>query len=73
MTSSTRRRSWRIIPSTFVEHHVERLAREENRSLSNMCETLLRTVIHQKLQSEARGTEHTNLIAAIRGQTELRP
>jgi hypothetical protein len=66
MTSNTRRRSWRIIPSTFVEHHVERMARVENRSLSNMCETLLRAAIHQKLRS----TEHTDLVAAIRGQAE---
>ena len=38
----TNKRSWRHIPSPYVEHHVERTAREENRSISNMCETLLR-------------------------------
>jgi hypothetical protein len=68
MTSNTRRRSWRIIPSTFVEHHVQRMALVENRSLSNMCETLLRAAIHQKLQAEAHRTEHASLVAAIRGE-----
>jgi hypothetical protein len=64
----TRRRSWRIIPSTFTEHHVERMAREENRSLSNMCETLLRQSISLRLQAQARSTEHDALVRTIRGE-----
>jgi hypothetical protein len=48
---TTSRRSWRIIPSQFVEHHVEKLAREENRSLANMCEMLLRQSISLRLQT----------------------
>jgi hypothetical protein len=28
------RRNWRIMPSQFVEHHTEKIAKEENRSIA---------------------------------------
>jgi hypothetical protein len=69
----TNKRSWRLIPSPYVERHVERMAREENRSLSNMCETLLRAAIHQKLQAQAYSAERDALVSAIRGTDQRRP
>jgi hypothetical protein len=38
---TTPRRNWRVTPSEFVARHVERMAREENRSIANMCEMIL--------------------------------
>jgi hypothetical protein len=61
------KRSWRVIPNRFVEHHVTRLARDEGRSLSNMCARLLSEALHARLRIEARRTDHDDLVAAIRG------
>jgi hypothetical protein len=58
-------RSWRLNPSPFVEHHVERLAREENRSLSNMMERLITEAINHRRQAEAMRPEISRLAAVI--------
>jgi hypothetical protein len=69
---TTSNRNWRIKPSEFTAHHVERLAREENRSLSNMMEMLLRQSISARLQAQARSNEQANLVSVIRGQEPTR-
>jgi hypothetical protein len=67
MPSTTKRPSWRVIPDTFLQHHVTRLARDEGRSLANMCARLMNESIRARLRIEARKTDHDGLVAAIRG------
>jgi hypothetical protein len=43
---------WRIIPSPFVAHHVERWAAEEVRSRSNMLHKLLTEAVNAKQEPE---------------------
>jgi hypothetical protein len=65
---TTSRRNCRIKPSEFVEHHVERLAREENRALANMMEMLLREAIRGRLHAQTRSAEQEALVRTIRGE-----
>jgi hypothetical protein len=63
------RRNWRVTPSEFVAHHVERLAREENRSIANMLEMLLRQSVNTRLQAHR---ADQSLVATIRGGEALK-
>jgi len=71
--TSTKRASWRVIPDTFLQHHVTRLARDEGRSLANMCAWLMNEALHARLRVEARKNNHDDLVAAIRGNAEPTP
>jgi CopG-like RHH_1 or ribbon-helix-helix domain, RHH_5 len=66
------KRYWRINPTPFVEQNVERMAREESRSLSNMMDVLLKQAIHARVarefQEQQRSTEHDALVRTIRGE-----
>ncbi len=64
------KRSWRLNPSAFIEHHVERLAREESRSLSNMMERLLTEAINHRRQAEAMRPEINRLASVIAGTSD---
>ena len=65
---------WRVCADEWTDSEVEKLARRENRSLSNMvvtlCKRQLEAMRAEKLQAEARSTEHAALVSAIRGQAE---
>jgi hypothetical protein len=66
------KRYWRINPTPFVEQHVERMAKEESRSLSNMMDVLLKQAIHARVAREykdqQRSDDTARLISAIRGE-----
>ncbi len=57
-------RHWRIKPDDYVGHHVERIAREENRTLANTLERLLREAISARRSVDRRAA---TLAAIVRG------
>jgi hypothetical protein len=58
------RRSWRIVPSSYLESQIETLARRENRSLSNMLARLLSEALEHR---RAASNEISTLVQMIRG------
>ena len=54
---------WRIRPTPYVEHHVQQIARNEGRSLSNALHKLLTEAINFRHQTDQRLTE---IVDAIR-------
>lgn len=57
-------RHWRIKPDDYIGFHVEQIAREENRTLANTLEKLLREAIDQRRSVDRRAA---TLGAIIRG------
>jgi hypothetical protein len=57
---------WRICVDEWTDSEVEKLARRENRSLSNMVVTLCK----RQLEAMRGQREHADLVATIRGSSE---
>jgi hypothetical protein len=56
---------WRIKPNAYVEHHVQRIARAEGRSLSNCLHRLLSEAIGARLTADANVGRLAALLTAV--------
>jgi hypothetical protein len=61
---------WRICVDEWTDSEVEKLARRENRSLSNMVVTLCKRQLEAMRAQRGFDREHADLVATIRGSSE---
>jgi hypothetical protein len=66
---------WRIAPDAATHERVEELAKKEMRPVANMLKVLVGEALFARQLAEGKlparhNREHTDLVAAIRGQTE---
>jgi hypothetical protein len=63
-------RIWKVVADAWTDSEVERLARRENRTLSNMVVTLCKRQLEAMRAQRGFDREHADLVATIRGSSE---
>ena len=56
---------WRIRPNAYVKHHVERIARDEARSLANTLHKLLTEAVAARISADNNVSRLAALLTAV--------